>query len=197
VGAPCLADFARPGNFGCAPCLPDGFLFRWNCCTHGSHRRSFPPRLDRVGTNLSYCTGEIPPASSNITPYIVGGCKIAPCIAQSLQQMPGLRVERKDGLENRREQDKASAVGKGVAMGNLTRPVAGWLDRRAAMVVPRNYPTVKILSDVDGVCTWAQCTSLISTICTHTRRLVRGSSRYRAMIRTDERSIGNRKKQPL
>src|SRR5579872_399616 len=31
------------------------------------------PRLDRAGTNLSYCTDEFQAASSNITLYIVGG----------------------------------------------------------------------------------------------------------------------------
>jgi len=35
--------------------------------------KRYHPKLDEVGTNLSYCNGEIQPASSNITLYIVGG----------------------------------------------------------------------------------------------------------------------------
>jgi hypothetical protein len=96
VGAPCLADSARRGNFGCATCLPDGFLCRRNCCIPRPRSRSSHPRLERVGTDLSYCTDEIPPASRNITLYVVGGYGIPPCIAQPLQQLPTLRVERKE-----------------------------------------------------------------------------------------------------
>src|SRR5215470_12093006 len=41
---------------------------------HTSLAQSFvSPQADRVGIKLSYCTDEIPPASSNITLYIVGG----------------------------------------------------------------------------------------------------------------------------
>src|SRR5258708_7136643 len=59
------------------------------------------PRLDRAGTNLSYCNGEIVPGSSNITLYIVWPCGRARWVAHTLQQMPGLRVREGRGRKNR------------------------------------------------------------------------------------------------
>src|SRR5215469_16072163 len=113
-GCPTLAAFARSGNFRirCAY-LPDGFLSPEFCCIKRAHSRSSHPRLDGVGINLTYCTDEIQPASSNITLYIVGEYSRPPCIAQPLQQVPGLRVERKGEVEEPREHIQASAGGQG------------------------------------------------------------------------------------
>ena len=45
------------------------------------------PWLDRAGTNLSYCNGEIRVASSNITPYIVWAWIRPRCIAHTLRHL--------------------------------------------------------------------------------------------------------------
>jgi len=51
------------------------------------------PGLERVGTKLSYCNGEIDAGSSNITLYIVWPYAWPPCIAQALPQWCMLPVE--------------------------------------------------------------------------------------------------------
>lgn len=80
------------------------------------HAGPFPgdiphPRLDRAGTKLSYCNGEIGAGSSNITPYMVWACKRPRWVAHTLQQMDGFSVEKAKEVGEAREQDKASASG--------------------------------------------------------------------------------------
>lgn len=67
------------------------------------------PRLGRVGTNLSYCNGEIGLGSSNITLYMVWAYPIPPCIAQTLHHPNSLRLRREIEVGERREHNQASA----------------------------------------------------------------------------------------
>jgi hypothetical protein len=60
-----------------------------------------PPGLDRAGTNLTHCNGQIGAGSSNITLYIVWPYEQAPQVAHTLQQMPILRVRKGRGRKNR------------------------------------------------------------------------------------------------
>jgi hypothetical protein len=88
---------------------------RFDACRTVSGRHSHP-RLDRAGTKLSYCNGEIGAGSSNITPYMVWACKRPRWVAHTLQQMDGFSVEREKEVGEAREQDKASASGSVSAM---------------------------------------------------------------------------------
>src|SRR5260370_36549117 len=71
------------------------------------------PRLDRAGTKLSYCNGEIGAGASNITPYMVWPYERPRWGAHTLQQLSGLRAETERRWEVSREQDPASAIGNG------------------------------------------------------------------------------------
>ena len=73
---------------------------------HGStFADQFSPRLERVGTNLSYCNGEIGAGSSNITLYVVWPCVSPRWVAHALRHLPGLPGEE-DEVGEAGEQDK-------------------------------------------------------------------------------------------
>src|SRR5271168_483819 len=84
-------------------------------------RRHSQPRLDRAGTKLSYCNGEIGAGSSNITPYMVWPYGRPRWVAQTLQQLNSFRVENGNEVGEPREPLQASASRSGNAMAMFSR----------------------------------------------------------------------------
>ncbi len=80
---------------------------QFDACRITSERHSHP-RLDRAGTKLSYCNGEIGAGSSNITPYMVWAYERPRWVAHTLQQLDGFQGEGREVGESR-EQHHASA----------------------------------------------------------------------------------------
>jgi hypothetical protein len=69
-----------------------------------AYRTNSHPRLDRAGTKLSYCNGEIGAGSRNITPYMVWAYKGPRWVAHTLQQLDAFRAETERRWEEPREQ---------------------------------------------------------------------------------------------
>src|SRR5579872_5168312 len=69
------------------------------------------PRLERAGTNLSNCNGEMGAGSSNITLYIVWPYVLALWVAQTLQQKPSFQGRKKSEAGESREHLHGSATG--------------------------------------------------------------------------------------
>src|SRR5271168_5313763 len=99
-----------------------------------SFLRCSQPRLERAGTKLSYCNGEIGAGSSNITPYMVWACKGPRWVAHTLQQLDGFWVETGRRPEGAREHNNVSAGRSMSAMACCTVAIS-----RAGPHRPRQY----------------------------------------------------------